>query len=127
MNATAVILVAIVDDDESMCRSLARLLRLAGFQPVTFLSAEDFLASSERPWLRCLLIDIQLTGMSGIALRRHLLAQGDRTPVIYITAHDEPATRAEALSSGCAGFFLKSDAGQAIIEALRGVTAATAP
>jgi FixJ family two-component response regulator len=123
MSTTGTVPIAIIDDDASLCRSLGRLLRAAGFRPLSFLSAEEFLASPERPGLRCLLIDIQLGGMSGIALHRQLLAEGDTTPVIYITAHDEPSARIEALNTGCAGFFLKTDAGTAIIEALRRVTA----
>jgi DNA-binding NarL/FixJ family response regulator len=51
-----------------------------------------------------------------------LLADGDTTPVIFITAHSEPEVRMQALSLGCAGFFLKSDPGAAIIEVLRRVT-----
>jgi FixJ family two-component response regulator len=119
MSTTAAVRVAIIDDDESICRSLGRLVRQAGFRPVSFLSAEDFLRSPERSGLRCLLVDIQLGGMSGIDLRRRLLAEGDTTPVIYATAHDESPTRIEALKTGCAGFFLKTDSGAAIIEALR--------
>jgi len=128
MSATAAVsappvpLVAIVDDDESLCRSLGRLLRHAGFQPLTFPSAESFIRSPERAHLKCLLLDIQLGGMSGLELHRLLLAEGDRTPVIYITAHDEPAARTEAMSTGCAGFFLKTDPGAALIETLRRVT-----
>lgn len=122
MSATGAVPIAIIDDDESLCRSLGRLVRQAGFRPVSFLSAEDFLHSPQRAELRCLLIDIQLGGMSGIALHRQLLAEGDTTPVIYITAHDEPSARIEALNTGCAGFFLKTDAGSAIIEALRRAT-----
>jgi FixJ family two-component response regulator len=117
--------VAIIDDDESLCRSLGRLLRQAGFHPLTFPSAESFLQSPERPHLKCLLLDIQLGGMSGIELHRRLLAAGDTTPVIYITAHDEPAARTEAFSTGCAGFFLKTDPGAALIETLRRVTTRT--
>src|SRR5215470_8040990 len=101
--------VAIIDDDESLCRSLGRLLRQSGFRPYLFLSAKDFLASPDRTGLRCLLIDIQLGGASGIDLHRQLLATGDATPVIYITAHTDPAVRVEAQSLGCAGFFLKTD------------------
>jgi FixJ family two-component response regulator len=98
------------------------LLRQSGFHPLIYLSAEEFLDSSERSRFDCLLLDIQLGGMSGIDLRRQLLSEGDMTPVIYITAHDEPAARIEALNTGCAGFFLKTDAGTAIIGALRRVT-----
>jgi FixJ family two-component response regulator len=122
MSATGAVPIAIIDDDESLCRSLGRLVRQAGFRPVSFISAEDFLQSPERPELRCLLVDIQLGGMSGIDLHRQLLAEGDTTPVIYITAYDDPSARIDALNTGCAGFFLKTDAGSAIIEALRRVT-----
>jgi FixJ family two-component response regulator len=122
MSATGAVPIAIIDDDQSLCRSLGRLVRQAGFRPVSFISAEDFLQSPERAELRCLLVDIQLGGMSGIDLHRQLLAEGDTTPVIYITAYDEPSARIEALNTGCAGFFLKTDAGSAIIEALRRVT-----
>jgi FixJ family two-component response regulator len=83
--------VAIIDDDESLCRSLRRLLRQSGFHPPIYLSAEEFLDCSVRSRFDCLLLDIQLGGMSGIDLRRQLLSEGDMTPVIYITAHDEPS------------------------------------
>jgi len=115
--------VAIIDDDESLCRSLGRLLRQSGFHPYLFLSARDFLNSPDRPGLRCLLIDIQLGDTSGIVLHRQLLATGDATPVIYITALSDPTVRSEAQSLGCAGFFLKTDPASAIVEVLRRVTA----
>jgi FixJ family two-component response regulator len=118
----AAILVAIIDDDELQCRSLSRLVRRAGFHALTFRSGEDFLAAPGRAVLRCLLLDIHLGGMSGIALHQQLLAQGDRTPVIYLTGHEDEATRSEAMKSGCAAFFVKTDASSAIIEALRRVT-----
>jgi len=111
--------VAIVDDDEIQCRALARLVRSAGFQPLTFLSAEDFLAAAGRASFQCLLLDIQLRGISGIALHQRLLTQGDRTPVIYITGHEDPTTLAQATNAGCAAFLRKTDSSTAIIEALR--------
>ena len=114
--------IAIVDDDELHCRSLDRLVRRAGFHALTFQSAEDFLAAPQRGSFNCLLLDVQLGGISGIALHRRLVADGDLTPVIYITAHDDPVRRTEALSIGCAGFFLKTDPSSAIIQALRRAT-----
>jgi len=120
MSTSGAIPVAIVDDDEHLCRSLARLVRQAGFRPLTFPSAESFLASPDRLHMKCLLLDVHLGGMSGLALHRQLSAQGDATPVIYITAHDE--MRTAAVNNGCAGFFLKTDSGAALIEALRRVT-----
>lgn len=110
--------VAVVDDDESVCRSFGRLLRAAGYQPVTYPSAEAFLEDTKRPRFDCLVLDIQLDGMSGLELRHRLAAVNDRTPVVFITAHDDPAVRAEAEASGCAGYFRKTDAGMLVLEAI---------
>jgi FixJ family two-component response regulator len=122
MGAPAAGVIAIVDDDDLHCRSLSRLLHRAGFHPLIFHSAEEFLAASQRGLCKCLLLDIQLGAISGFALHRQLLAQGDQTPVIYLTAHDDSSSRSEALSIGCAGFFSKTDASSTIIEALRAIT-----
>lgn len=111
--------VAIVDDDESVCRSLGRLLSASGFLPVTFSSAEDFLDDRKRPHFDCLVLDVQLDGISGIELARRLVAVNDQTPFIFITAHDDPAAEAEAIALGCAGYFRKHDAGNAIIHSIR--------
>ena len=127
MSVPGALPVAVIDDDESLCRSLGRLVRLAGFQPVIFRSAEEFLLSPESSRVRCLLVDIQLGGMSGIAMHQLLLAEGNHTPVIYITAHDDPGAHSEAMNAGCAGFFRKTDPGSAIIEALRRVTRPAPP
>jgi FixJ family two-component response regulator len=111
--------VAVVDDDESVCRSLGRLLRAEGMQPVTYPSAEAFLADTKQPQFDCLVFDIQLGGMSGIELHRQLNSSGSTTPVIYLTAHDEPATRAEAQAAGCAAYFRKTAPGEALLQAIR--------
>ena len=113
-----VIYVAIVDDDDSVCRSFGRLLRTAGFQPITYSSAEAFLEDTKHPRFDCLVLDIQLGGISGLELSQRLSAVNDRTPVIFITAHDDPGVRAEAEASGCAGYFRKTDAGTLVLEAI---------
>jgi FixJ family two-component response regulator len=110
--------VAVVDDDESVCRSFSRLLRTAGFQPVTYPSAETFLADTKRPRFDCLVLDIQLGGMTGIELCQRLAAVQDDTPVIFITAHDQPEVRAQAKAAGCAGYFRKGDAGAPILDTI---------
>ena len=122
MSREAPVYVAVVDDDEQACRSFGRLLRAAGWQPVTYASAEAFLADTRHPEFDCLLLDIELRGMSGIELGQHLAAQGLRTPVIYITAHDDPDTRAAAAAVGCAAFFRKTDPGAEMLEAIRRIT-----
>lgn len=111
--------VAIIDDDASVCRSLSRLLRLAGFEPRAFHSAEAFLGDCNRGGFRCLLVDVQLNGMSGIDMQRAWNAQPGHAPLIFITAYDEPQVRAEALQAGCAGFFSKTDSGAQIVDAIR--------
>ena len=121
MRESSNIYVAVVDDDESVCRSFSRLLRTERYQPVTYHSAEDFLADKNRPHFDCLVLDVQLGGMTGLELRKRLAAVADLTPAIFITAHDSPATRTEAEASGCAGYFRKTDPGDAILEAIRNV------
>ena len=112
------IYIAVVDDEESVCRSFSRLLRAAHFQPITYPSAEDFLADTRHPGFDCLVLDIQLGGMSGLELKQRLAAVQDRTPVVFITAHDDPEIRVEAESMGCAGFFSKTAPGSDVLAAI---------
>ena len=116
------IYVAVVDDDEGICTSFSRLLRAAQFQAVTYASAEAFLADTKHPKFDCLVLDIQLEGMSGLELRRRLYAVNDGTPVVFITAHDDPEVRAQVEASGCAGYFRKTDSGAAVLAAIRRAT-----
>lgn len=111
--------VAVVDDDESLCRSLARFLRAAGIQPITYASAEAFLADTKHPTFDCLLLDIRLGGMSGLELAERLAASGSATPVIFITAQDEPETRAQALHAGCVAYLRKTDSAETLLAAIR--------
>lgn len=116
------IYVAVVDDDESIRRSLGRLLRSAGFQSVTYPSAEAFLEDPKRPQFDCLLLDVRLGGMSGIELHKRLAESGSVTPVVFITAYDDPRLREQALAAGCAGYFRKSDSSEAVLATIRAVT-----
>jgi FixJ family two-component response regulator len=119
MTSTQNIYIGIVDDDESVCRSLSRFLRAARVQPITYPSAEAFLADNKHPKFDCLVLDVQLGGMSGLDLSRHLAANHDRTPVIFITAHDDPDAKAQALAAGCVGYFRKTDSGHEVLAAIR--------
>lgn len=111
--------VAVIDDDQSICRSMARLLQNVGLNPIAYPSAEEFLDDGMRVPFSCLLVDIQLEGMSGLELHRRLIACKIRTPVIYITANDDPNVRQEAISAGSAGYFNKTDAGADIVAAIQ--------
>ncbi len=121
MSSTRNIYIAVIDDDESLCRSMSRLLRAAHLQPITYPSAEVFLADTKRPKFDCLVLDIQLKGMSGLDLSQRLAAVKDATPFVFITAHDDPAVRAQAEASGCAGYFRKTDSGADVLAAIRRV------
>ena len=118
MNGLQNIYIGIVDDDESVCRSLGRFLRAARIQPITYPSAEALLADTKHPKFDCLLLDVQLGGMSGLELSRHLIAKSDTTPVIFITAHDDPAAKEEAEANGCRGYFRKTDSGKDVLAAI---------
>jgi DNA-binding response OmpR family regulator len=121
MSISAPIHVAIVDDDASLCRSLGRFLRASGAQPSAYASAEAFLANDRRPQFDCLVLDVQLGGMSGIELPRQLMAKVDaRPPFIFITAHDDKERRASGKAAGCAAYFRKSESGAEALKAIRG-------
>ena len=119
MSGTTTSYVAIVDDDENVCRSFGRLLRAAGFQSITYASAESFLADTKHPQFGCLVLDIQLSGISGIELAQRLAAVGNNTPVIFITAYDDSNARVAAEAVGCAAYFRKTDSGSEVLEAIQ--------
>jgi FixJ family two-component response regulator len=121
MSNTEPIYVAVVDDDENFGRSLGRLLRAAGMQPITYLSAEAFLADTKRPRFDCLVLDVHLGEMSGIELGQRLVTEGRDAPFMCVTAHEDPETRALAEAAGCAGFFRKTDSGFDLLDAIRRV------
>jgi FixJ family two-component response regulator len=110
--------VGIVDDDESFACALERLFRASGFAVNAYHSAEAFLASPTLPQPDCLVLDIQLGGMSGLDLQRRLRELGALVPIIFVTAHDAPGVREEAERAGCSAYFLKPVLRKSIIEAI---------
>jgi FixJ family two-component response regulator len=115
-------LVAVVEDDAGARNALGRLLDAAGFEHALFESAEAFLASKpEREW-SCLILDVHLTGMSGIDLQRRLRSEGSKAPIIVVTAHGSDAVRARAEQAGCAAFLTKPFSGESFLGLLRSLT-----
>ena len=110
--------VAIVDDDASLCKALARLLSAAGISPIAYESAEVFLSDGTNGDPDCLILDIELGGMSGLDLQRALWAVGREIPIIFITAHEEPEFAEQAARLGCVAYLRKSDPGHAVLEAV---------
>jgi FixJ family two-component response regulator len=111
--------VSVVDDDASLRRSLRNLLLSAGFRVDTFASAEEFLRSAEPESTGCLVLDLRMTGMSGLDLLRHLAAAGSRVPVVVLTARGDAETRRRSLQAGAVAFLAKPFAGDALLDAIR--------
>jgi FixJ family two-component response regulator len=110
--------VAVVDDDDGFSRALGRLLRASGFEPVVYSSAKAFLQDASQPALDCVVLDIQMAGLTGLELRERLLALGRTTPVVFVTALEEPETRQKAEQIGCAAYLRKPVPRQALIDAI---------
>ena len=111
-------MVAIVEDDPATRKSLERLVRANGYTTTALSSAEDFLQSGVGDHAVALILDIHLGGMSGIELRRRLLAAGSQLPVIFITAYEDQAIRAEAHATGCLDFLTKPFETSQLMDAL---------
>ncbi len=111
-------LVAIVDDDPSMLKATKDLLDAHGFLTAVFPSAEEFLANKPAPEADYLLLDINLTGMSGIELQRQLRASHVAVPVIFMTALDDEAIRLQALETGCVDYLRKPFPARQLIDAI---------
>jgi FixJ family two-component response regulator len=108
----------IVDDDESMRRSLARLMKSAGYATATFRSVGELIATERFAEPACVIADGRMLGGSGLELPRKLRARGSSLPVIILTAHDTEEMRAEARQAGVAGYFRKPVDDQALIDAI---------
>jgi len=109
--------VAIVEDDPSFRRSVARLLNAYGFDTETYPSAEMFLAGDVTQ-AACLVLDIHLGGMSGIALAGHMGSAHPEIPIIIITAIDDDGAEAEVRRIGCIAFLRKPFSGESLIGAV---------
>jgi FixJ family two-component response regulator len=113
------ILVSIVDDDESVRDALMGLIRSFGYRTESFASAEDFLGANILHKTSCLIVDLHMPVMTGLELQCRLRSHGRRIPMIFITAHDDPAARTRALTSGAIDFLIKPFAGDVLLHAIR--------
>jgi FixJ family two-component response regulator len=113
-------LISIVDDDSLMREGLTSLLRSAGFATQAFASAEEFLSLAHRDDIACLILDVGLPGISGLELQSQLTAtvSNHRTPVVFMTARDDEATRQRALKGGAVDFLSKPVRREALLNAV---------
>ena len=110
--------IAVIEDDADERVALGRVLRASGFGVMSYASAEDYLASRDVEPL-CLLLDMQLGGMSGLDLLRELRTDGSTIPVIVITASDNEEFPSEAEQLGCLAYLRKPFQGRALVALLR--------
>jgi CheY-like chemotaxis protein len=115
----AEVVVWVIDDDWSVRRALRRLILSAGFAVETFASGREFLEAAPYDVRGCLVLDIHLEGMSGFEVKEHLVAGGAPIPIIFITAHDDEATRERARRAGAAAYLPKPFAKRALLDAIR--------
>jgi FixJ family two-component response regulator len=100
-------LISIVDDDESMREAIKGLMRSQGYRVEAVASAQEFLSSRHVRRTSCLIADMQMPGMTGLGLHRHLSASGEPIPTILITAYPVNGVRKRALSAGVLGYLSK--------------------
>jgi FixJ family two-component response regulator len=99
-------MIAIVDDDESVRESTKSLVRSLGYDARAFASAEEFLDSSLDE-TSCLILDVQMKGLSGLELQERLIREGRRTPIIFVTAVSDERIRNQVLEAGAIGILSK--------------------
>ena len=118
------LLLAVIDDDESVRESLPDLLRELGYAVLVFGTAEDFLASDSMNETRCLILDVAMPGMSGPDLQQELLRRQRKIPIVFITARGDETIRRRLLEAGAAEVLFKPFSDQALQEAVIAALAA---
>ena len=114
--------VYVVDDDDSVLRSLSRLLTTSGFQVQAFSSAETFLKSVRADSQGCVLLDVTMPRISGLQVQAALKERGIKLPVIAISARESHQVRETARELGAQFFLHKPVDDQALLDAIAWVT-----
>ena len=110
--------VVVVEDDERLRDSFAVLLLAAGHQATTFGSAEELLEAGVPEGAACLLVDIRMPGMDGVALLEELRRRGDRTPAVVVTGHGDVPLAVRAMRAGASDFVEKPCGDEQLLEAI---------
>ena len=110
--------VFVVDDDQSMRESLSNLLRSTGLNVQTFASAREFLTSPRRDAPSCLVLDVQLPGLSGLELQQELAKGHAPMPIIFITGHGDIPMTVRAMKAGAIEFLTKPFRDEELLNAI---------
>lgn len=111
-------LIAVVDDEESVRKSLRRLLVASELDATVYASGQEFLDSLGGRQPDCLVLDLQMPGLTGLEVQRALARARVRFPTIIITAHDEPETRARCLAAGAVAYLCKPLHDELLLDAI---------
>ena len=111
-------IIYIVDDDISVCRALALLLKSYGFRVQTFMRAADFLAFKRLKLPSCLILDMRLPGINGFALQEVMKLRGISIPTIFITGHGDIPMSVKAMQAGAVDFLPKPFAEKKLLNAI---------
>src|SRR4051812_38638318 len=108
----------VIDDDVSVCRSLSLLLTSHGFKVHTFTRAEDFLTFKHSKIQSCLVLDVRLPGINGLAFQDAMAKRHLNIPIIFITGHGDVPKSVKAIKAGAIDFLLKPFTKKALLNAI---------
>jgi FixJ family two-component response regulator len=111
--------IAVVDDDPSVRRGLERLIRSVGWTAETFASAQEFLARPRAEAPGCLVLDLQMPGLSGLDLQKQMAEAGLETPIVFLTGHGSIPTTVQAMKAGAVEFLTKPFNEQDLLRAIQ--------
>jgi FixJ family two-component response regulator len=111
--------IAIVDDDPSVRKGLERLIRSLGWQAKTFASAQEFLDRPRTEAPSCLVLDLQLPGLSGLDLQKRMSEAGLEIPIVFLTGHGNIPTSVKAMKAGAVEFLTKPVDEQELLKAIK--------
>jgi FixJ family two-component response regulator len=112
-------LISVVDDDESIRRTTTFLIESFGFRAAAFESAENFLKSDQMHNTSCLIVDVQMPGMSGLELQSELAAAGYDIPIVFMTAYENKVSRQQAMQAGAVAFLAKPFGDEQLLQTVR--------
>jgi FixJ family two-component response regulator len=112
-------LISVVDDDESVRKTTKLLIESFGYRVAVFESAETFLKANQLNDTCCLVVDLQMRGMSGLQLQRNLSAESWSIPIIFISAYGNNESRRQAKQAGAVAFLDKPFGAEQLLESIR--------
>lgn len=111
-------LIHVVDDDESYRAALARLLEASGYRVALYASAAQLLERSPPAEAGCILLDVQMEGLTGLDLQERLAAAGNRLPIVFLTGHPDVPSSVRAMKAGAEDFLTKPASKEVLLAAV---------